>query len=167
MRQSLISRPFTSRRGTRWRVAAEFLVILVGAICMRIQSGNQVVYFSVNKWSFFGALPHIKCACLLTTSFTVQEPSEKGDPLSNNSSGRVQRRPPRFRTSLKSGRFVTLFVTIGRRSYAMMFSWKMKTSTHRRFMLLCVCKLHWMLQEQHKENSCEPARCSGTDHIEP
>jgi hypothetical protein len=29
---------------------------------------------------------------------------KKGDCLSNNSSGRVQRRPYRFRTSLKSGR---------------------------------------------------------------
>ncbi len=35
------------RRGTRWHDAAEFFVVFVGAVCLRIQGGYQVVHFLV------------------------------------------------------------------------------------------------------------------------
>jgi hypothetical protein len=59
--------------------------------------------------------------------------------------------------------YFTLSVTLSRRTYGTIRSRKTNTSPHRRFLLLCMCEPHWLLQEERKEDSDEPAPC-GDSH---
>ena len=62
---------------------------------------------------------------------------------------------------------IALRQALSRRTYGTIPSREMKTSPHRCFLLLCMCEPHSLLQEEHKEDSHEPAPCSEAQPIEP